>query len=260
MSSDSNKGFNSACYRGSLVAAYFLIAAVPIGVWNHELFRILNGANTAWTDVVMGLISGFGDGLVIALIISCVMLFRLRLGIAALIGFIASGLIAQLLKRVFDMPRPPAVFEDVHLLGAALQSHSFPSGHATSCGVMLLLALLLWKRDQWQAWVGAVLFALAAYGRVYGGVHFPFDVWVGVGIGMFCFSAARHWIMRCPEFAWESSEWAWKVPAMILMVEAGVLGLGYKIQPSTAGMLTLIVPVAALVVLMQFWKKRLANG
>lgn len=195
----------------------------------------------------------------IALIISCVMLFRLRLGIAALIAFAASGLIAQLLKRVFDMPRPPAVMENVHLLGAALQSHSFPSGHATSCGVMLLLALVLWKRDQWQAWAGAALFALAAYGRVYGGVHFPFDVWVGVGIGMFCFSAAKHWIARLPKGRWEESEWAWKVPAMILLIEAVVLGLGYKIQPSTAVPVTLLMPIAGLVVLMQFWKRKFNN-
>ncbi|MFC1567787.1 phosphatase PAP2 family protein [Pseudomonadota bacterium] len=245
-----------ACYRGALFAAYFTLAAVPIGVWNHELFMLLNGANAGWADAVMGLISGFGDGLVIALAISCVMLFNLRLGIAALIGFVASGVIAQLLKRVFDLPRPPAVLENVHVLGAALQSHSFPSGHATSCGVMVLLALLLWKRDRWERWAVAGLFALAAYGRVYGGVHFPLDVWIGVGIGMASMSAASHWMMRLSKRSWEESEWAWKVPAVILMIEAAVLGLGYKIQPSTAVPVTLLMPIAALVILMQFWKRK----
>jgi membrane-associated phospholipid phosphatase len=245
-----------ACYRGTLFGAYFLLAAVPIGVWNHELFAMINGVNALWADALIGQVGGFGDGLVIALLIACVMLFRLRLGIAALIAFIASGLIAQLLKRVFDMPRPPAVMENVHVLGAALQSHSFPSGHATSCGVMILLAFMLWKRDQWQAWTFATLFALAAYGRVYGGVHFPFDVWIGLIIGLASMSAANHWIMRMPKRDWESSEWAWKVPAVIVMIEAAVLGLGYKIQPSTATLLPLIVPIASLVVLMQFWKRK----
>jgi membrane-associated phospholipid phosphatase len=248
-----------ACYRGALFAAYFTLAAVPIGVWNHDLFHLINAANAVWMDSVMGLISGFGDGLVIALIISCVMLFRLRLGIAALIAFAASGLIAQLLKRVFDMPRPPAVLENVHLLGAALQSHSFPSGHATSCGVMLLMAFMLWKRDSWQAWAFATLFALAAYGRIYGGVHFPLDVWIGLGIGMAAMSAAQHWMIFLPKRSWEESEWAWKVPAVILMIEAAVLGLGYRIQPSTAIPVTLLMPIAALVVLMQFWKGKFNN-
>ena len=251
---------NAACYRGSLFALLFLLAAIPVGIWNHDLFRIINGANAAWADAVIGIVSGFGDGLVIALILSCVMLFRLRLGIVGLIAFILSGLIAQLLKRIFDMPRPPAVMEHVHVLGSALQSHSFPSGHATSCGVMILLSLALWSRNQWQAWAGAALFALAAYGRVYGGVHFPFDVWVGICIGMICFSAARHWMMMRPARAWESGQWAWKVPAMILMIEAAVLGLGYKIQPATAQPLTLIAAVASLFVLMQFWKGKFAHG
>ncbi|HKI60190.1 MAG TPA: hypothetical protein VKA23_04070, partial [Mariprofundaceae bacterium] len=98
---------HSACFRGVLFGAYLLLAAVPIGIWNHELFTLLNGAHASWADAVMGQIEGFGDGLVVALLIACVMLFRLRLGIAALIAFIASGLIAQILKRVFDMPRPP---------------------------------------------------------------------------------------------------------------------------------------------------------
>jgi len=243
-----------------LFAACFTLAAVPIGVWNHELFALINGANAAWMDAMLGVISGFGDGLVVALIISCVMLFRLRLGIAALIAFIASGLIAQLLKRVFDMPRPPVVMESVHLLGAALQSHSFPSGHATSCGVMMLLAFMLWKRGQWQAWGFALLFALAAYGRVYGGVHFPLDVWIGVGIGMASMSAVRHWMMRLPNRSWETGEWAWKVPAVILMIEAAVLGLGYEIQPATAVPVTLLMPIAALVILMQFWKNKFNHG
>lgn len=243
-----------ACFRGTMIGAYLLLAAVPIGVWNHELFTLINGANAGWVDAVMGLVSGFGDGLVIALAISCVMLFRLRLGIAALVAFAASGLIAQLLKRIFDMPRPPAVMENVHVLGAALRSHTFPSGHATSCGVMILLALILWKRDDWRAWAAAGLFALAAYGRIYGGVHFPFDVWIGLLIGLATMSVAYHWTMRWPKRSWEESEWAWKVPAMILVIEAAVLGLGYNIQPSTAVPLTLLMPVAALVILMRFWK------
>ena len=249
-----------ACFRGTLFGACFLLAAVPVGIWNHELFTLINGAHAGWADAVIGQVGGFGDGLVITLLIACVMLFRLRLGIAAQLAFIASGLIAQLLKRLFDMPRPPAIMENVHVLGAALQSHSFPSGHATSCGVMILLAFMLWKRDQWQAWAFAALFALAAYGRVYGGVHFPFDVWIGLIIGLASMPAASHWMMRMPKRDWESSEWAWKVPTVIIMIEAAVLGLGYRMQPSTASLLPFIVPITSLVILMQFWKRKFNHG
>lgn len=245
-----------ACYRGTLAGTFLALVAVPIGIWNHELFRLVNGANSVVADAVIGIVSGLGDGLVITLILSCIMLFRLRIGMAGLIAYLLSGLVAQLLKRLFDIPRPPVVMENVHVLGSALQAHSFPSGHATSCGVMILFAFMLWRREQWQAWAFACLFALAAYGRIYGGVHFPFDVWIGLIIGLVTMSVVRHWMMRWPEWKWEKNEWAWRVPAVMVMIEAAVLGLGYKIQPVTAAPLTLILPVAALVVLMRFWKAK----
>jgi len=246
--------------RKLTIAALFVVVGLPVWYWNHALFHLINDAHLPLIDRVVGYVSGFGDGLVIALIISCIMLFRLRLGIAALIAFIASGLIAQILKRIFDMPRPPAIMENVHVLGAALQSHTFPSGHATSCGVMILLAFMLWERNDWRTWAVAGLFVLAAYGRIYGGVHFPFDVWIGLLIGLASMSVTHHWVMRWPQRPWEESEWAWKVPAVILVIEAAVLGLGYHIQPATAVPVTLLMPVAALVILMQFWKRKSANG
>lgn len=246
--------------RKLVIAALFVVSGLPVWYWNHTLFQLINGAHAPLADTVIGTVAGFGDGLLITLILSCLMLFRLRIGAAGLTAYLLSGVIAQLLKRLFDMPRPPAVMENVHVLGAALQSHTFPSGHATSCGVMILLAFMLWKREQWQAWAFAGLFALAAYGRIYGGVHFPFDVWIGLAIGLATMSAVRHAMMRRPVWGWEQSEWAWRVPVVMVIIEAAVLGLGYRMQPSTAQPLTLVVPVAALLVLMRFWKGKSANG
>ncbi|MBF0281991.1 MAG: phosphatase PAP2 family protein [Zetaproteobacteria bacterium] len=207
----------------------------------------------------MGVVSGLGDGLVVALLLSMVMLFHLRLGVAGLAAFLLSGLLAQILKRLFDMPRPAALFDDVHVLGHVLTTHSFPSGHATSCGVMMVLAFLLWGRDSWWARGAAALFALAAYGRIYGGVHFPLDVAVGLLLGtlsmVFCWRASSGWIQA----HWLASEWAWKIPGIILIIEAAVLGLGYRIQPATAVPLVMVLPVVSLMVLMQAWKGRIGN-
>jgi len=187
------------------------------------------------------------------------MLFRLHLGGAALAAFVMSGLITQLLKRIFDSPRPPAVLENVHVLGNTLTSHSFPSGHATSCGVMVLLAFLLWKKGGWQAWAMACLFLLAAYGRIYGGVHFPLDVMVGLGIGVATMWAFWHWSKRWPVAAWESSAWWWKIVGLAVASLSAVLGLGYHIQPSTAKPLALILPVMALIILTKYWKEKIGQ-
>lgn len=224
---------------------------------NHQLFLIINGAHHAFLDVLLGIVSGLGDGLVVALLCGVLMLFRFRLGLAALLAFIVSGLLAQLLKRSFDMPRPPAVFEHVHVLGDALRSHSFPSGHATSDGVMLLLAFLVWNKHTWQAWLVASLFLLAAMGRIYGGVHFPLDVLVGLSLGVLCMWWFYRWSVRWPIEHWQQSHWWWRISGLIVVIEAAVLGLGYHIQPATAHTLTVVLPIIALVIVGQFWKTRL---
>ena len=223
------------------------------------LFRLINDAHTPAGDLFFGLVSGLGDGLIVALLCSLLMLFRLRLGMAALAAYLLSGLVAQLLKRVFDMPRPPAVLENVHLLGQAFTAHSFPSGHATSDGVMVMLALLLWGVRDWRGWGVAALFVLAAVGRVYGGVHFPVDVAVGLGIGMLSMWLCRSWLASLPVEAWQASDWSWKIPGLIVIVEAAVLGLGYRVQPSTAQPLALVMPLAALMILMRVWKGKLVR-
>jgi len=223
------------------------------------LFRLINDAHTPAGDLFFGLVSGLGDGLIVALLCSLLMLFRLRLGMAALAAYLLSGLVAQLLKRLFDMPRPPAVLENVHLLGTPFTAHSFPSGHATSDGVMVMLALLLWGIRDWRGWALAVLFVLAAIGRVYGGVHFPVDVSVGLGIGMLSMWLCRGWLAGLPIDQWRASDWSWKIPGLIVIVEAAVLGLGYQVQPSTAQPLALVMPLAALLILMRVWKGKLVR-
>ncbi len=232
------------------------VALMQAAADSHPLFRLINDAHSTVGDLFFGAVTGLGDGLVISLLCSLLMLFRLRLGIAAELAYLISGLIAQILKRMFDMPRPPALLDHVHVLGQTLTSHSFPSGHATSDGVMVLLAFLIWSYRDWRSWSVSALFALAAIGRIYVGVHFPLDVAVGLFIGMATMWLFWRWSAAWPVAAWQTSAWAWKIPGLIVAIQAAVLGLGYQIQPSTASALTLIIPVASLVILMQVWKQK----
>jgi len=225
----------------------------------HALFRLINDAHSAAADLFFGVVSGIGDGLVVALFCTLLMLFRLRAGLAGLAAYLISGALAQILKRLFDMPRPPAVLENVHVLGSAFTSHSFPSGHATSDGVMILLAFLVWRLGDWRAWLAATLFFLAAIGRIYGGVHFPLDVATGLLIGAATMWLCWRWSARWPVARWQASSWSWKLPGLLVAVMAAVLGVGYHIQPSTAAPLTLLLPLAALLLLMRQWREKLVG-
>ncbi len=224
---------------------------------SHALFRLINGHPSTLADLFFGTISGLGDGLVVALLCALIMLWHLRLGMAAMLAFIVSGVLAQTLKRIFDMPRPPALLEHVHVLGVPLQAHSFPSGHATSDGVIIVAALLFWGRGDRRGWLAALLFLLAAIGRIYGGVHFPLDVAMGLLLGMISMYVCWYWLAgRIPQH-WQENPWSWKVSGLLVLALAAALGLGYRIQPATAEVLTLLLPVLSLMLLAHVWKGKL---
>ena len=227
--------------------------APPAG-GGHALFRWINGHPTPLGDAVFGQLSGLGDGLVAALVCTVLLLARPRAGAAGLAAFAVSGLLAQALKRLFDAPRPPAVLDHVHVLGQALTAHSFPSGHATTSGAMLTLALLAWPRA-WAAWLAAAAYLLAAVGRVYGGVHWPLDVAAGLLLGaatmLVVWRASATW----PVARWAASPWWARVAGLGALVQAGVLGLGYRIQPSTARPLAVAMALLAALFVWRCWRR-----
>ncbi|MDX8410607.1 MAG: phosphatase PAP2 family protein [Mariprofundaceae bacterium] len=240
----------------ALAAGGGFVLVIAVGVYNVELFQAINGGHGPLLDGFFGLVSGLGDGLIVALALTALLLFRLRAGLAGLLAFGLSGLLAQMLKRLFDMPRPPVVLDNVHVLGHTLSAHSFPSGHATSAGVLAMLLPLLFDRRDARVWLAVALLLLAAVGRVYGGVHFPLDVLVGLALGAMCMAGMWRWVNALPRQAWETSSWARSIPTLAVAVEAAVLGLGYQVQPVTAQPMALALPLAALAWVAWIWRDR----
>jgi len=56
---------------------------------------------------------------------------------------------------------------------------------------------------------------------------------------------------------WKTTDWWWRIIGMIVVIEAGVLGLGYRMQPETAQPLAAILPLVALYLVMRFWKEEI---
>ncbi len=164
-------------------------------VGNHELFIIINKANSSTLDRVMSIITLMGDASFIIPILLAVLLFkqyrnRRYLG-AALMANIGAFLLSQGLKSFFNFPRPLNYFQDatwIHILPEwdHLYHRSFPSGHTTGAFALFsFLAFILPKRHQAY---GLFLFALAvlvSYSRIYLTAHFFTDVFVGSIIGTF---------------------------------------------------------------------------
>lgn len=158
---------------------------------SHEKFVLfLNENNNEYFDSFFKYITYVGEGYFYAIFILPLALIRLRFGLISLLSLAISGLFAQIMKHIFEMPRPieylknsPVTLHfvenvDVH------RFHSFPSGHtATVFSLAILLALLIPQKKY-----GILFFVIASavgLSRMYLLQHFLIDVYVGSFIGIF---------------------------------------------------------------------------
>ena len=155
-----------------------------------ELHLWLSSAHTAVGDVFFKYYTMVGEWVPFA-VAGGLLLYRYRAALLVLVAQLATGLVAQVLKHVFDMPRPKRFFADccpeVQLQvveGVRLHaSHSFPSGHTASAfALFLALAFLTDRRELHFLYL--VLAVLVGYSRIYLSQHFATDVWAGSLIGV----------------------------------------------------------------------------
>jgi undecaprenyl-diphosphatase len=148
--------------------------------------------NTGWAcptlDHVMVAVTTLGEGIVqiglglffiVAGLVGQKVNWR-RAGYAGLIACAFSGATVQIVKALWDRPRPLLVLHDVRIVEYPLFVNSFPSGHATTAFAVLVALSVYLPRLRY------VLIPLAfvcALSRVYIGVHFPLDVVYGGAAG-----------------------------------------------------------------------------
>jgi len=147
--------------------------------------------HSSWAHGVMTFYSHlFGLGLLALLLLAA--WWRARSGVfparavAAVLwaagGTAAAWVVAHyVLKPAVSEPRPYLVLAHVEVLLSRSRGFSFPSGHATIAGAVLAG---LWMARRWiAAAVATVLGLLLSFGRIYTGMHYPFDVLGGLAFG-----------------------------------------------------------------------------
>lgn len=88
----------------------------------------------------------------------------------------------------------PFVEHDVNQLIEHSASSSFPSNHA-ACAFAIAFSIFLYSNKKGTPWL--LLAGLIAVSRIFVGVHYPSDVFIGAGLGI-----ALSWFVSRFVFAW----------------------------------------------------------
>lgn len=160
---------------------------------NTELFYLINnGLKNPIFDMIMPQftnIGGFATLLGICLI--AILIFKyynkekyLRIAKLSLFALLVSAAIALCLKLAVVEKRPYEVLSNVRQLVIPTEPNSFPSGHCSSTfSIITILIHELWENKP-VIIILAIFGFLIAFSRVYCGVHFPIDVFVGAIVGI----------------------------------------------------------------------------
>jgi membrane-associated phospholipid phosphatase len=171
------------------LSALFLLgmAIVLLTVTNKDLFIAINSFAAISSPFIWANITFLGDTLTACAIMLLFIRRRPDLVWSGLIATLIATLIVNIIKMYYDIPRPPAVIdkEQIHIIGPALFSRSFPSGHTVT--IFTLAGILMFCFRSAYIRIGLILIALmVGISRIAVGVHWPADVLAGAALGILC--------------------------------------------------------------------------
>ena len=164
-----------------------------------EKIRLFDGALLIWIQKTMAndfitpaikFITHLGDNGAIWIIFTILLLLfkkTRRAGIYSALALLSSLLINNIiLKNLIARTRPYEIFAEVQRLIEIQRYFSFPSGHSAS-SFASAVAIYLGLTKDLKKKIGIALIVLAtliSFSRLYVGVHYPLDVFVGIADGI----------------------------------------------------------------------------
>ncbi len=162
----------------------FVISMILLGLGLNEAFYSTSSGVRAFFTVITNL----GEPLVFIIISALIYIaYDKRLAKNLVFSLITSSYINEVLKNIFQDPRPPANIDASEMHGFVETSYGFPSGHSqTAVSYWGYLAYGL--KDKGKKYVIpvilSVLIFLVAISRIIIGVHDLQDIWGGLLIGI----------------------------------------------------------------------------
>ncbi len=154
----------------------------------EKIFLWTNMHHSDFFDGFFKAITLLGDEMTTLVICIGMLFIRYRYAVLTFLAYAYSSVTVQILKRIFDSPRPSKFFEGLNPIrtieGYPLYEwNSFPSGHSTNAFTFaVVLTVLLPHRS--RHWLIIPLAVLTAFSRVYLAQHFFQDVFAGAVLGV----------------------------------------------------------------------------
>ncbi|MGY8945526.1 MAG: phosphatase PAP2 family protein [Flavobacteriales bacterium] len=156
-----------------------------------DLFFYLNSRLSKLPHLQFNL-TQLGDALIFLPLFTVFIIYAPKLWDTVITSSIIAGVLSILLKRLFVVPRPAAIFDNDSfvIIGKTIASthSSLPSGHSiiTFTLITILLFAFMPKELKSKIFWTFILLSLGliiAFSRVGVGAHYPFDVVIGSTIG-----------------------------------------------------------------------------
>ncbi len=153
-------------------------------------FFFINSKLSVFPNTLYNL-TQFGDALIFLSFLTILLVYAPKIWEALLSASLVSALFSKVLKTLFAIPRPAAVFDNHSfvIIGKTLNGHnSLPSGHSITIFTLLTVLIFAGMPQKLSAKIGWCLFMvllgfILAFTRVGVGAHYPLDVIIGSIVG-----------------------------------------------------------------------------
>lgn len=180
---------------------FVLIACLVIKLifTRSEIYFAVNSHYYNFADAVAPYVTDLGNGWTAVAIAAIMVLFSYRKALILASAFAVTSISAQIIKYIFDAPRPKLYFKDqlskIHFVKAVeiLSYHSFPSGH-TVTAFMLAVIFTYWSKNKAWGLVFLLLAIFVGYSRMYLSEHFFEDVVAGSVVGVILTVIWLYWL------------------------------------------------------------------
>jgi len=173
--------------------------AIKLTFTREEIYFAVNMHNYPLADTLAPYFTDLGNGWTTVALAAILLLYNYGKALFMGIVYAVTSITAQIIKHIFDAPRPTLYFQaqlsHIHLVQGVymLKLHSFPSGHTVTAFSTTVL-ITYWCKNKLWGFPLLLVAILVGYSRMYLSEHFFEDVTAGSVIGVITTVALISWL------------------------------------------------------------------